>query len=81
MTTCPDPTTNPDDCEVCHGWGHRCSAWIKAHPQQAARVQQGYEAGYDPATCYASVEACRTGEAITGAVRRLSTVRTVRTGT
>lgn len=70
MTRCPDPYANPDDCSVCHGWGHLCSAWRKAHPAQAASVEAAYEAGWDPAAFYTSTAAARKGEALIGRARR-----------
>ncbi len=70
MTRCPNPLANPDDCPVCHGWGHLCSAWVKAHPSRVAGVQASYEAGYDPSQFYASTAIACLGEALIGSRRR-----------
>ncbi len=70
MTRCPDPSANPDHCEICHGWGHLCSAWRKAHPGQAVRVQAVYNAGWSPTRFYPSTDAATRGEALVGQARR-----------
>lgn len=65
MQDCPDPEGNPDDCDLCHGWGHKCWEWVQSHEDQVAIVRAAYEAGYDPTRFYPSVQAARASEAIT----------------
>lgn len=70
MIRCPDPTANPDYCDVCQGWGHKCSAWRRTHPAQARRVEAVYKAGFDPCAFYPSTTAARAGEASKARARR-----------
>lgn len=70
---CPNPEENPDDCEVCHGWGHLCTAFRATHTAQQVRVAESiYQSGYDPTRFYPSLEACEAGEAEAAKRRRES---------
>lgn len=76
---CPDPTTNPDYCDVCEGWGHRCPEWRRTHSaQDYTQVLAVYASGWNPTTFYHSVEDARKSEAETAKTRRPSLIRLMR---
>lgn len=70
MKRCPDENNNPDDCHVCHGWGHLCTAWRRTHPQQLAKVQAVFESGWDPTRFYHSIADAQAGEQATAQGRK-----------
>ena len=60
---CPDPMENPDDCTVCEGGGHRCTAFCNSHSvADAQRVQEVYASGWDPAYFYTDTAQVRPRE-------------------
>jgi hypothetical protein len=73
MTRCPDVTANPDFCDVCEGWGHRCTAWRRTHPTRIAEVERVYHSGYDPTHFYTSTAAAQAGEYTTAQRRKEQT--------
>lgn len=71
LKPCPDPTQNPDDCPQCHGWGFKCSTFVRSHPaSQVALGRALYQIGYDPTRLYGSVAECVEGERRTAEDRK-----------
>jgi hypothetical protein len=57
---------------VCEGWGHRCPAFVEAHPEQVEMVAAVYVSGFDPTRYYASTDACLAAETETASRRHIA---------